>query len=216
MIRAICFDMDGVLVDSERMSLRLVGESAALQGCIMTPEQCEMSIGANDARFRKILNDLFPGRIDVDRFMQDWLDLTMEYVRREGVPLMPQARETLAMLRRRGMKLALCTSNVPEVVREYLALAGLTDFFDAIITGDMVTRSKPDPSIYLLGAQSLGVPPEECAGVEDSVSGVRAVHAAGMKCVMVPDVQPYTVALAAFVDHRIDHLGQLEEVLFSE
>jgi len=214
MIHAICFDMDGVLVDSERMSLRLVGEAAALQGCIMTPEQCLLSIGANDARFRKILNDLFPGRIDVDRFMQDWFDLTMDYVRREGVPLMPYARETLARMRALGMKIALCTSNVPEVVHEYLALAGLREFFDVIVTGDMVVHSKPDPEIYLQGAQKLGVAPCECAGVEDSVSGVKAVRAAGMTCVMVPDVQPYTEALKQYVDHHIEHLDRLEEVLF--
>lgn len=216
MIRAICFDMDGVLVDSERMSLRLVGEAAALQGCEMTPEQCLLSIGANVARFRQVLNDLFPGRIDADRFMQDWFDLTMDYVRRDGVPLMPCARETLASLRARGLKLALCTSNVPKVVQEYLALAGLTEAFDVIVTGDMVTHGKPDPAIYLLGAQKLGALPEECAGVEDSVSGVKAVRAAGMTCVMVPDVQPYTEELAQYVDHVIEHLDKLEEVLFGE
>ena len=122
-----------------------------------------------------------------------------------GAP--PYADEALAELRRGGCKLALCTSNTPEVVNTYLELAGWADAFDAVITGDLVTKSKPDPEIYLTAAQKLGVRPDECVGVEDSFNGIRSVRAAGMVSVMIPDLLPYGEELAPYVDRHFDDLG---------
>lgn len=215
MIQAVCFDMDGVLVDSERLSPLLIIEAARLQGCSMTLEQSKQSIGGSIRSLSLMLHELFADKIDSDRFMKDWFDLTMNYVRREGVPLKPHARETLASLRRRGIPVALCTSNIPEVVHEYLQLASLSDAFDVIVTGDMVPRSKPDPAIFRKGAELLGVSPSHCAGVEDSLNGVMAVRAAGMTCVMIPDVHPFSEAYAPYVDLTLSSLAELEQALWS-
>ena len=118
--------------------------------------------------------------------------------------------------RRRGVATALVTSNGQAVVREYLAISGFAPYFDQVITGEMTQRSKPAPDIYLLGAKLLGLPPAECAGVEDSVNGVKAIRAAGMMCVMVPDVVPYGPELSPYVDVCLGSLHELEQAIFGK
>ena len=100
------------------------------------------------------------------------------------------AREILADLAARGVPLALASSTEGALVRRELDEAGLLRFFDALVCGDQVRRSKPDPEIFLTAAARLGVEPERCFVIEDSFNGVRAAAAAGMRPLMVPDLLP--------------------------
>ena len=213
MIRGVCFDMDGVLLDTEQLGGDVMLEAAALQGCTMTDEQWKALLGTNMASTRVSLRAFFPGKIDPERFIRDWCDLMMARIRRDGLPFKPHAREVLQQLRRRGIRLALCTSNAAEVVAEYLRIAGWEDAFDRVITGEMIESGKPAPDIYLRGAELLGLSPAECAGVEDSYNGVRAVRAAGMYSVMIPDILPWCEEVAPFTDTVLSSLRELEPLL---
>ena len=216
MIRGVCFDMDGLLFDTERLGAEVMEQAAALQGCSLTEAQWRSVLGQSLAATREALERWFGAGMDANRFVDDWCRLMLEHMRRKGVPEKPGARETLGQLRRRGVATALVTSNGRQVVREYLALRGFATLFDQVITGDMTSRSKPDPDIYLLGAERLGLPPAECAGVEDSVNGVKAIRAAGMLSVMVPDIVPYGPELSPYVDICLDSLWELEQALWKK
>ena len=212
MIRAVCFDMDGVLTDTERMGLPVMQEAAARQRYLMTEDQWRTLLGTTMEDTGRALTTYYPG-IDLPRFMQDWYDLTMARIRREGLPKKPGADAILQTLRKRGLKLALCTSNGAQVVAEYMEIAGWAKAFDVIVTGNLVVRGKPDPEIYLQAAERMGVKPEECIGVEDSPRGLQAVRAAGMYSVMIPDMQPWSEALIPLIDARLERLEELEGLL---
>lgn len=215
MIRAFCFDMDGVLFDTEKLGCGVMQEAASLQGIPLSHAQWRSLLGANMQTTREALNRWYPGQADPERFIDDWCRLMLCKLREDGMPFKPGAPDILSKLRRRGMKLALCTSNAREVVAEYLSLSGLTDAFDRIITGEMIREGKPAPDIYLMGAEKLGVAPAECVGVEDSVNGVRSVRASGMRSVMIPDMIPYTPDLAPYVDLHLNTLSDLDAAIFA-
>lgn len=194
-VKAVVFDMDGVLLDTESMSDRNWFEAATEMGISHADiaEALEACRGSNSHHIEDELNRRFgavPGFTGA-KFLQRTGELFHELEVNEGIPLMKGAAEILAYLKEKGYPLALASSTKGDTVKRQLKNAGLLHFFDAIVTGDMVFKSKPDPEIYLTACSKLGVPPEECAGIEDSLNGVRSTAAAGMFAVMVPDkVQP--------------------------
>ena len=214
MIQAVCFDMDGVLMDTERLGAGVLIETAQLQGFHITFEQARSCIGASTKVTLDKLKSWCPD-IDTERFLPNWRDTMFACVRRE-MPIKPHATQVLKALKDMGLKLALCTSNALCVVEEYFRLAGWEGLFDQVVTGEMVQTHKPEPEVYLTAAARLGVTPQECIGVEDSFNGVRAVRAAGMTSVMIPDVLPFSEAFAPYVDHVLPDLLALQAMIDKE
>ena len=213
MISGVCFDMDGVLLDTESLSFPMMRKAIAMQGETLTEVQWQTLLGVNLAHTCASLNTWYQGRVQPEQFFRDWVDVTFDYVHEHGIPKKPGADDILRLLRQQGKKIALCTSNNVQVVEEYLRLASWEEAFDAVITGDQVKPGKPAPDIYLKGAEALGLSPAMCMAVEDSVNGVKSAKAAGMLTVMIPDMLPYTDTLAPYVDHRLDSLMALETLL---
>ncbi len=213
MISGVCFDMDGVLLDTESLSFPMMRKAIAMQGETLTEAMWQTLLGVNLAHTCASLNTWYQGRVQPERFFRDWVDVTFDYVHVHGIPKKPGADAMLHLLRRQGRKIALCTSNNVRVVEEYLRLASWQEAFDAIVTGDQVKQGKPAPDIYRKGAEALGLAPAACMAVEDSVNGVKSAKAAGMLTVMIPDMLPYTDALAPYVDHKLNNLMALETLL---
>ena len=216
MIKAFCFDMDGVLFDTESTAGVMLNAATQRQGITLTDSQWTQMLSKSLAVINGLLTDWFGDRIDLSRFAQDWYEVTLDYMRANGMPVKPGAEPLLRSLKQPGYKLAICTSNMSYVVRDYLALAGWTELFDEIVTSEMISHGKPDPEVYLTGAARLGVKPGECVGVEDSYSGVKAVRAAGMYCIMVPDVFPYTEEQAPYVDLCLDSLEAFDMAIIDK
>ena len=216
MIRAILFDMDGLLFDTERTAGVMLNAATQKQGITLTDEQWTQMLSKSLRTINDMLTAWYGDRIDLARFAQDWYDVTLDHMRAHGMPVMKGAEALLPALRARGLKLAICTSNMTYVVRDYLELAGWTHYFDAVVAGDTLTHHKPHPEVFLTAAAQLGVTPDECVGVEDSVNGVKAIRAAGMTSVMVPDVFPYTDDLAPYVDHCLTSLEDFERTIFDK
>ena len=213
MIKGVIFDMDGVLFDTEDFGMDCLLGAAHEQGIPMEKEHVTYSLGLNRDLFIEKCTQWF-GEYDYPLMLRRWADLIFEKIQREGMPLKKGMPQVLHELQARGIKLGLATSNERYVADYYFKAAGIAGIMDAIATGDQVKNSKPAPDIYLEAARQLGLSPEECAGVEDSFNGIRAIRAAGMKSVMIPDLKPYIPEHAPYVDLLLTDLTQLIPSLF--
>lgn len=147
-------------------------------------------IGRTQASARRLCTEKYGDDFDYDRLC----DLKHEYIDKvlpEGYfPAKYGVLEITSRLKENGFRIAVASSSRRGYVEEELKFTGLYDRFEVILCGDNVTKSKPDPQIFLTAAERLGVSPEDCYVLEDSYNGIRAAHAAGMKPIMVPDLLP--------------------------
>jgi len=190
-IKALVFDMDGVLFDSERIS-RMVWIQAGAEYHLADVEEAERCvIGRSFADTCQFLRERYGPTFPAVEFRTRCSQLFHEYTDAHGMPLMPLAKETLLYLFNKKIPLALASSTRRLVVDKELAEADFTHFFKVTVCGDEVEHSKPNPDIYIEACKKLGFNPEDCIAVEDSPNGIRSAYNAGMKAVMIPDqVQP--------------------------
>lgn len=191
---AVVFDMDGVIFDSEQLVIDCWMQIADQYGYDRegVRECCLKSLGtttaATGAIFRERFGEDFPffdRQKDLSRIFHEQAD-GGKLPQKEGI------RELLEALKKAGLKLAVASSTRKAVVEQELRDGGLRDFFDEVIGGDMLKRSKPAPDIYLMACEAIGVDPAEAYAVEDSYNGIRSAKAAGMRPLMVPDLAPPT------------------------
>jgi beta-phosphoglucomutase len=205
---AVIFDMDGVLVDSYQahfLSWRIV---AASHGRSMSREEFEAGFGRTS---REIIAALWPASVSSDEDIAR-LDAEKEAAFREiladDFPAMPGVESLLESLHAAGFALAVGSSGPPENVDLVLDRLGKRSLFGAVVHGMDVTRGKPDPQVFLLAAERLGVPPRHCAVVEDAPLGIAAAKAAGMASVGLVSTGRSRAILAA-ADLVVSSLGKL-------
>ena len=211
-IKAIIFDMDGVILDSETISDKTWKIAQDEMDLTTDKDFINMCRGSNRNDTLKILRDVFGQDFDSEAFLNRTSVLFKMYEETQGIPLMPYAKQILKYLKPK-YRLALASSTNGEAVERQLRNAEVFDFFETRTTGEMVEHSKPDPEIYLMACRSLGVEPEECAAVEDSPNGIKSAAAAGLKVIMVPDKIAPTPELEAKCWKICTTLKNLEEFL---
>lgn len=185
-IEAVVFDMDGVLVDSEPIWRAVEREVFAIVGIDVTDEDLLETMGV---RVRDVVERWHrrkpwdqPSREEVARSI---VDRVADAIEREGA-FNQEAIRAIDYVEALGLRLALASSSPMRLIRAVLSSGGLVDRFDVVLSSEDEARGKPDPAVYLSAARELGVPPERCLAVEDSINGVRSAKAAGMVCVAVP------------------------------
>jgi HAD superfamily hydrolase (TIGR01509 family) len=185
-LRAVIFDMDGLLIDSEviyRMAwLRAIGEFQRE----MPEEIFRRFLGRNNQDSRAMLAEIYGVDFDVSGFLDACGAIAGAHIDTHGIPHKPGLAELLAQLDERQLAAGVATSTRREWAMR--SLGSLAARFKVLTTGDEVTRGKPAPDIFLLCAERLQAAPHECLVLEDSEAGIRAAHAAGMAAIMIPDL----------------------------
>lgn len=189
--KALVFDMDGLIFDSERIVQRSWNLSGQALGLGNVGEHIYYTLGLNRASRKKYYEENIRRDFPFEEFTALTRRTFFEIVEREGLPMKPGVKEILTYGKENGMKLALATSSSRDYAMKCLREAGIDTYFDGIVCGDMVSHSKPDPEIYLRACELVGIQPEEALAFEDAPAGIEAAYRAGMKVVMIPDlVQP--------------------------
>lgn len=213
---AVVCDMDGLLVDSERLERRVWQAAAIDHGIPMSDEQFLTFVGHGADECNRLLVSYYGAAFDVQAFRATCHRRMRALVDAHGVPLRPGARTWLRFVADRGIPLGLATSSGPALVRE--RLADLLPTFAAVVTREDVARGKPHPDLYLEAAARLGVAPDECLALEDSPTGARAALAARMSVVVVPDLVPApadVTARAAGVYESLDAVREAATRMWS-
>lgn len=186
--KAVVFDMDGVIFDSERLVLECWKEAAEKYGIKDIDKVFYKCIGVNMAQSKQITMDFYGPDFPYDVFRKEASFLYHSRYDGGNLPMKPGVVELLEFLKEQGYAVALASSTRYEVVHQEIRDAGILPYFQNLTCGDMVTVSKPNPEIFLKACEALSVAPEEAIAIEDSFNGIRAAHRAGMFPVMVPDM----------------------------
>ncbi len=195
-LRAVVFDMDGVLIDSEPIIRRAAQRAGEVFGHTLSDSLYADLIGLPGAQVEAALMAAFGADFPLPDYRRCFEDLYREDVATNGIRSKPGVPELLAALRANDVPVAVATSTRSGHAQAALAAAGLLDYLPVCITGDQVSAGKPEPEIFLRAATSLSIAASECIAIEDSEVGARAAVSAGMWTLMVPDLKQPSAELA--------------------
>ena len=212
MIRAVIFDMDGLITDSERLALSVIPQAGRLQGYEIPLSLIKATTGVTVAYAIDKYHEIFP-QLDAQKLFTDFRILMHELAKEGKIPLKKGVKELLFALKEKNIPRAVASSSPVATIELYLSQAGILQDFQYLQSGGGDIPSKPAPDVFLLAAKALGVAPRDCLVLEDSANGVKAGRAAGMQVCMVPDIIPFHPDLAPYCDHVLDDLTQVIPLL---
>jgi HAD superfamily hydrolase (TIGR01509 family) len=186
-VSAVIFDMDGLMLDTERIALVVWRQAAADLGFALDDDVAERMVGRTSATNRLMLQMHFGDRFSYEDLATLADTRYRETLARDGVPRKDGLVELLDLLAAREVSRAVATSTASELARHKLEQAGVARYFDVIVGGNDVAHGKPAPDIFLRAAEQLGKLPAECVALEDSGPGIHAASSAGMITILIPD-----------------------------
>lgn len=211
--KAVVFDMDGVIFDSERAVMQCWKEVASRHNIPNIEKAILACTGTTMVRTREIMLNLYGADFPYDEYARE--SSAIFHSRYDGgrLPMKQGVKELLSFLKEHGKKIALASSTRQQVVTDELRDAGIIGYFDCIICGDMVSRSKPAPDIFLKACEELNVSPSDSYAIEDSYNGIRAAHAGGLHPIMVPDLLPADEEMQSLAEIVLPSLTSVMEYL---
>jgi HAD superfamily hydrolase (TIGR01509 family) len=212
--RAVIFDMDGLMLDTERMVMITCRRAAADFGYMISDEIYLQVIGRTVEDTCRIFCGALGEAFPFDEVRKRRLEYTEEYICHSGLPKKPGLIEVLDSLQSCSVPKAVATSTGREEACNRLRTAELFHYFDVLVGGDEVVHGKPAPDLFLLAADCLKTPPTECIVLEDSEAGIRAARAAGMTSILIPDLKDPSDEVRALASWMYSSLHEVRE-LFS-
>lgn len=186
--KAVVFDMDGVIFDSETCvieSWKVVAERHGIENVEAVLPHC---LGRNYDTTKQIFLDYYGKNFPYDEYKKECSKVYHDTYDGGRLPMKPGIRELLEFLKQNDYKVGLASSTRKTTIVQQLEDAKLIQYFDDLVSGDMLTKSKPEPDIYLMACERLEVKPEDAIAIEDSFNGIRSAYRAGMFPIMVPDL----------------------------
>ncbi len=199
---SVIFDMDGTLLDTQRICIEAWEQSGARQGIGGLGDELPHVCGMNKAGWTAYLHARFPA-LDTDTFNAEVRRYVAENLE---IRFRPGGEALLNFLSAKGVRLGLASGSSRATVSHHLRAVGAEHYFDAIVAGDEVARGKPQPDIFLRTAELLGAAPSTCFVVEDSGNGVKAGHAAGMRCIGIPDIVDFDAEVNELLFAKLERL----------
>lgn len=210
---ALIFDMDGVILDTEQLVRRCWNLAAPEFGAQNSDPVFLLTVGTTWEHTYSILRDNYGADFPAEEFCSSVSKLFHEIEATEGIPVKTGARELLQWAKETGFRVGLASSTRQPVIQKELGRENLICYFDYILGGDRIARSKPFPDIYETACREMQVNPFEAYAIEDSYNGIRSSHAAGMMPVMVPDLLPPTEEMSQLCREIFPSLTSFQEFL---
>ena len=215
-IKAVIFDLDGTLLDTEKLLFKYWREAAAQFGYDMSPEQALTLRSLTHRLVQPLFTEWFGEDCDYRKLRERRMKLMQEHIDKYGIEKKKGALELLGYLGENGYLRAIATATDTERAEKMLKLVGLDGCFDRIICASMVEWGKPRPDIYLFTADKLGLEPGECIAVEDSPNGVISASTAGCYTIMVPDQTQPDEELNKYISAVCTDLTEIKGLLDNE
>lgn len=213
-IKAVLFDMDGLMVDTESLSTEAFINSAKAQGYNMTKEETLKVLGFTKANIYQFWIDYFKGtNVDGKKLVDDHYEYIENVLYTVGPEKMPYVEELLKYLRENNYKIAVASSSDTADIKNNLEKTKLEKYIDEIASGAEVENGKPAPDVFLLAAKRLGVDAKDCLILEDSKAGIKAGKASGAMVFMVPDMFTVDKECEDKADRILTNLGEVIEIL---
>ena len=187
-VKAVIFDQDGLMFDTERLSVQAWNAVGEKYGIKVTEEFFDYLKGSDRARTMEMMKSAFGADFPCEKFLEEKRAYSYRQIEEHGVPVKKGLRELLIYLKEHGCKTGVATASSQSWTQRNVREAGIDHLFDTYTYGKMVSHAKPDPEIFLLAAKMLGEKPEKCLVLEDSFNGVEAGLSGGFLTVMVPDL----------------------------
>jgi len=210
---AVIFDMDGLMFDTENLTIPLWEVAGKPFGYKITYDIVLRMVGISAEKARLVMYEEFGTDFPYDTIRTEFRRLVQEEVDKNGVPLKPGLMYLLDRLSAAKIPFGVATSSRTATATNMLSKAGIIDRFAAITCGEEVTNGKPAPDIFLLAAKKLGHPPSTCIGFEDSPPGLLGLHTAGIRSIFIKDLIEPSPEVLATVWHRCNDLSEAVEYL---
>lgn len=212
-IKAFIFDLDGTLIDTEKIYRVLWPQAIKSVGFELSDERYlslrSMGRPYAPAKFKEWFGDEF----DYDGARKVRKVLFDEYLEKNGLERKPGAIKLLEFLREKGIITAIATATDIPRATEYMKMTGLDGYFDKVISATMVETGKPSPKVYEYACSELNLPPSQCVAVEDAPNGIKSAYGAGLNVIMVPDLTGPDEELKHMLSAKVDRLDEIIDLM---